>query len=77
MINTSSQNPIRIIIRGFLFLNNSLAPSKICGTENGKFILSYKKVYLAHTWDELTKIKEADETISVIISHIVKGGLFE
>lgn len=43
--------------------------------ENGKFILSYKKVYLAHTWDELTKIKEADETISVIISHIVKGGL--
>ena len=42
--------------------------------ENGKFNLSYKKVHLAHTWDELTKIKEADETISVVISQIVKGG---
>ena len=43
--------------------------------ENGKFILSYKKVYLAHTWSELEKIKEADETIAVTISQIVKGGV--
>lgn len=43
--------------------------------ENGKFTLSYKKVHLAHTWEELTKIKEADETISVTISQTVKGGL--
>ncbi len=43
--------------------------------ENGKFNLSYKKVHLAHTWAELQKVKEADETISVVISQIVKGGL--
>lgn len=43
--------------------------------ENGKFTISYKKVHLAHTWAELQKIKEADETISVAITQIVKGGL--
>ena len=43
--------------------------------ENGKFNLSYKKVHLAHTWAELQKVKDADETISVVISQIVKGGL--
>ena len=43
--------------------------------ENGKFSLSYKKVHLAHTWAELAKIKEADETIAVVISQTVKGGL--
>ncbi|MBR1373020.1 S1 RNA-binding domain-containing protein, partial [bacterium] len=43
--------------------------------ENGKFILSYKKVAAAHTWAELEKIKEADETIAVVVSQVVKGGL--
>ena len=43
--------------------------------ENGRFLLSYKKVYLAHTWEELMKVKEADETISVTIVQQVKGGL--
>lgn len=43
--------------------------------ENGKFLLSYKKVHLAHTWAELEKVKEADETISVVITQSVKGGL--
>ena len=43
--------------------------------ENGKFILSYKKVHLAHTWAELEKIKEADETISVAVAQTVKGGV--
>ena len=43
--------------------------------ENGKFMLSYKKVHLAHTWAELEKIKEADETIAVVVSQIVKGGI--
>lgn len=43
--------------------------------ENGKFNLSYKKVHLAHTWAELAKVKEADETISVTITQTVKGGL--
>lgn len=43
--------------------------------ENGKFTLSYKKVHLAHTWAELSSIKEADETIAVTVSQHVKGGL--
>ena len=43
--------------------------------ENGKFNLSYKKVHFAHTWAELQKVKDADETISVVISQTVKGGL--
>lgn len=43
--------------------------------ENGKFTLSYKKVHLAHTWAELEKVKEADETIAVAVSQIVKGGV--
>ncbi len=43
--------------------------------ENGKFTLSYKKVHLAHTWAELGSVKEADETISVVVSQHVKGGL--
>ena len=43
--------------------------------ENGKFTLSYKKVHLAHTWAELEKVKEADETIAVVVSQVVKGGI--
>ena len=43
--------------------------------ENGKFNLSYKKVHLAHTWAELVKVKEADETIAVTVTQAVKGGL--
>ena len=43
--------------------------------ENGKFTLSYKKVAAAHTWAELEKIKEADETIAAIITQVVKGGI--
>ncbi len=43
--------------------------------ENGRFTISYKKVALAHTWAELEKIKEADETIAVVVSQVVKGGL--
>lgn len=43
--------------------------------ENGKFTLSYKKVAQAHTWAELEKIKEADETIAAVITQVVRGGL--
>ena len=43
--------------------------------ENGKFTLSYKKVAAAHTWTELEKIKEADETIAALITQVVKGGI--
>ena len=43
--------------------------------ENGKFLLSYKKVSLARTWDELEKIKSDDETIIATVTQIVRGGL--
>ncbi len=43
--------------------------------ENGKFTLSYKKVHLAHTWTELQSVKDADDTISVVVSQHVKGGV--
>jgi len=43
--------------------------------ENGKFTLSYKKVAQAHTWAELEKVKEADETIAALITQVVRGGL--
>ena len=43
--------------------------------ENGKFVLSYKKVAAAHTWIELEKVKEADETIVATVSQVVKGGI--
>ena len=43
--------------------------------ENGKFTLSYKKVAQAHTWTELEKIKEADETIAATVTQTVRGGI--
>lgn len=43
--------------------------------EEGKFLLSRKKVDQAYTWKELEKLKEADETIIGTIANCVKGGL--
>ena len=43
--------------------------------EDGKFLLSRKKVDLAYAWKELEKAKEADETILGTIAGIVKGGV--
>ena len=43
--------------------------------ENGKFLLSYKKVAAAHTWTELEKIKEADEIIAAVVTQTVRGGV--
>ena len=43
--------------------------------EDGKFLLSRKKVDLAYAWKELEKAKSADETILGTIAGIVKGGL--
>ena len=43
--------------------------------ENGRFTLSYKKVAAAHTWSELEKVKESDETIMATVTQIVRGGL--
>ena len=43
--------------------------------EDGKFLLSKKKVDLAYAWKELEKAKEADETILGTVAGIVKGGV--
>lgn len=43
--------------------------------EDGKFLLSHKRVQQAYTWQELEKIKEADETIVATVASAVKGGL--
>jgi ribosomal protein S1 len=43
--------------------------------ENGKFLLSRKKVDLFYAWQELKKLKEAGEIIKGEIVQVVKGGL--
>ena len=43
--------------------------------EDGKFLLSTKKVDSAYAWKELEKAKEADETILATVAGIVKGGV--
>lgn len=43
--------------------------------EDGRFVLSRKKVDLAYSWKELEKIKEADETILGAVASCVKGGV--
>ena len=43
--------------------------------EDGKFLLSRKKVDQAYAWKELEKAKATDETILGTIAGIVKGGV--
>lgn len=43
--------------------------------EDGRFVLSRKKVDLAYSWKELEKIKEADEVILGTVVSCVKGGI--
>jgi ribosomal protein S1 len=43
--------------------------------EDGKFLLSKKKVDFAYAWKELEKAKEADETIMGTVVSVVKGGI--
>lgn len=43
--------------------------------EDGKFLLSYKRVCQAYAWKELEKAKADDETILGTIAGIVKGGI--
>lgn len=43
--------------------------------EDGKFLLSRKKVDFAYAWKELEKAKEADQIILGTIAGIVKGGV--
>lgn len=43
--------------------------------EDGKFLLSKKKVDFAYSWKELEKAKAADETILGTVVGVVKGGV--
>lgn len=43
--------------------------------EDGKFLLSKKKVDFAYAWKELEKAKAADETILGTVVSVVKGGV--
>ena len=43
--------------------------------EDGRFLLSKKKVDFAYAWKELEKAKLADETILGTVAGVVKGGV--
>lgn len=43
--------------------------------EDGRFLLSKKKVDFAYAWKDLEKAKEADETILGTVINAVKGGV--
>ena len=43
--------------------------------EDGRFMLSYKKVALAYSWRELEELKAQDATVEGVIVSIVKGGI--
>lgn len=43
--------------------------------EDGKFLLSYKKVATAYNWRELEDKKALDETVEGLITGVVKGGV--
>lgn len=43
--------------------------------EDGKFLLSYKRVATAYNWRELEDKKVADETVEGLVTGIVKGGI--
>jgi ribosomal protein S1 len=43
--------------------------------EEGKFLISKKKVDFAYAWKDLEKAKETDETILGTVVNVVKGGV--
>ena len=43
--------------------------------EDGKFMLSYKKVAMAYAWKELEALKEEDATVEGTVVSVVKGGI--
>ena len=43
--------------------------------EDGKFLLSYKKVAMAYAWKELEELKEQDATVEGTVVSVVKGGV--
>ena len=43
--------------------------------EDGRFLLSYKKVAMAYAWKELEELKNSDATLQGTVVSIVKGGV--
>ena len=43
--------------------------------DEGRFLLSYKKVALAYAWKELEIVKENDEVLQGTVVAVVKGGI--
>ncbi len=43
--------------------------------EDGRFMLSYKKVAMAYSWRELEQLKAEDATVEGVIVSTVKGGV--
>ncbi len=43
--------------------------------EDGKFMLSYKKVAMAYAWKELEALKEEDASVEGTVVSVVKGGI--
>ncbi len=43
--------------------------------EDGRFLLSYKKVALAYAWKELEELKAQDATVEGTVVSVVKGGV--
>lgn len=43
--------------------------------DEGKFLLSYRKVAMAYAWKELEIAKENDETVEGLVISVVKGGV--
>lgn len=70
-VSVENKKPEEVLLKGeeydFLIISDS--------DENGKFLLSRKKVDLFYAWQDLKKIKEANEIIKGEIVQVVKGGL--
>lgn len=43
--------------------------------EEGRFVLSHKKVAMAYAWKELEALKEEDVTVEGVVVSVVKGGV--
>lgn len=43
--------------------------------DEGRFLLSYKKVAMAYNWRELEELKATDSTVEGTVASIVKGGI--
>ncbi len=43
--------------------------------EDGRFMLSYKKVAMAYSWRELEQLKADDATVEGVVVSVVKGGI--